>query len=69
MSLIHSRSTCKGKGQEAQFDFSVRLFFFLDVGEQEELATGRKGKVRIFQGLEKHFKRAAFHGTRPWVGS
>lgn len=28
-------------------------FFFLDVGEQEELATGRKGKVRIFQGLEK----------------
>lgn len=26
MSLIHSRSICKGKGQEAQVDVAVRLF-------------------------------------------
>lgn len=28
MSLIHSRSICKGKGQEAQPDVTVPSFFF-----------------------------------------
>lgn len=51
MSLIHSRSTCKGKGQEAQFDFSVRLFFFLRWGKRT--SYWEKGNVGIFRGLEK----------------
>ena len=35
MSLNHSRSICKGKGQEAQFDVAVRLFFL--EGEESRL--------------------------------
>lgn len=57
MSLIHSHSTCKGKGQEAQFDFSVRLSFFLRWGKENWLLG-----ERIFRGLEKHTAKSSV----PW---
>lgn len=46
MSLNHSRSICKGKGQEAQFDVAVRLFFL--EGEESRLCQLEESEALEF---------------------
>ena len=56
MSLNHSRSICKGKGQEAQFDVAVRLFFLRRRREQV-LPTGIKWSLGILHYFVKQSRK------------
>lgn len=51
MSLIHSCSICKGKGQEAQFDVAACLFFL--ERERAGFANWEKGKPWNFPSIWK----------------
>lgn len=60
MSLNHSRSTCKGKGQEAQFDVAVRLFLLRR--RVLALPTGRKWSLGILHATEKQSRKERHTG-------
>lgn len=60
MSLNHSRSTCKGKGQEAQFDVAVRLFLLRR--RVLALPTGRKWSLGILHAIEKQSRKERHTG-------
>lgn len=56
MSLNHSRSICKGKGQEAQFDVAVRLFFL--EGEESRLCQLEESRsLGILHYFEKQSRK------------
>ena len=70
MSLNHSRSICKGKGQEAQFDVAVRLFFL--EGEESRLCQLKESEAFEFCMYFEMHSRKEQHpehpSPRPWRG-